>query len=1410
MAEPLGQMVIELGLDSSSFGKGLTGAKQQVKYAMAEMKSGMSVMSASGKQLDVLAAKQRGLTSVITAQERVVKSLKKSYDDSFVNGKATQATTRLATQLQNANAKLASFRTQLANNASAMAKARVETTGWTGALNKVSKASSSIGGNLSSMGSKVSKVSAPLALGFSLAAKSAIDFDSQISAMGPLLTNGGAVTAKFRAQLDELASSSKKWSMQYGISTTEINNAMSEMIKRGFTTKQVMGSMPAVLDASKASGESLGTVMQATASIVEQFGLKANSTKGTIKNTQRVTDALTYSANATAAGFSDMTLAMSYVGPQAKASGISVEATAAAIGELAQKGIDGQKAGTSLRGILTSLVKVSPNATKAFKSMGISTAELKKDSNDLPRLIDDITKGTEGWSKADKNKAIATIFGRENQSAMNALISTGSDKLRELTTATENSGGATKKIADQLNDTKANQIKRFQSSVQLLGVTIGEKLLPTLTPLVKEATNVINGFSKMDDSTQQLIIHMGLAVAAGGPLLKLTDGLFSGFGKLGSGVVGVIGKYEGWRAKTAVLNGTVKGTETVVGGMSNTVGNSSGIVDQFGKTLTTANSTANNVRSGFSLLGSTFLSASGEAGVLGTAISPLGATIIGVGAAVAAGTVIWEAWGKKAYESSQRASKWGSDVGAAADKSLTKMSQFVTTTNAQLDTFGTSSSSSAKKMGSEFNKAFKQMENDSKTSINNMQKEVNKLPESVRGDAQRTLNEKKKNNAALLKEDETLTKNVNGIFKRAGQEHRKLTADENTYVRNAQQKLANDEVSLLNISASKKKAIQKALNGDVKHLNQQQIDDAITGIHNLITEEQKGYSARKKNLKKSLDDGIINQKQYNTQLNNMQKDHKATMMAYLGDDIALWKKQGASVDQINQALSAYGVTYDQVMKANQQAAQKAAKSNSSLMEVTNDMNKHAKKAANDWNALVFNPKTGKLKSNAQEEVNNAAKSNKKWEEMVFNAKKANASSNVKAMVITAGVSSGQWNKMSFKDKKAILKTEGKVDITDALIKSGEWNNLSLKQQKAIIKSDGGAEMMKTLQTTGAWNSLSLKEQVATIKDNATGPMKGVKLSTTQWNSMPVSVKNAIVNDMASGKMSNANNLVRGWNTMPISVKNAIANDLASGKIKHAHGTANAWNSMSMPMKHALANDLASGNVNKARSNVSAWNRLPASKKSAIAKDNASGPARHAISAIRSWNRQSPVTHVFKSITEYITKHIKGKKTGSRNYEGGPAMVNDQMGATFRELIQLPTGEQFIPQGRNVVMDIPMGSKIYTAHQTARMFPGLPQFAEGLNVPASADIVRQPKEIVNTIFTNNNQGNAGIKQNNDLFDQVSALAKGVSDLVTAIKSQNGKEVAVILDSDVMARGVAPLITKEQERLELQSNRLRGIK
>lgn len=70
--------------------------------------------------------------------------------------------------------------------------------------------------------------------------------------------------------------------------------------------------------------------------------------------------------------------------------------------------------------------------------------------------------------------------------------------------------------------------------------------------------------------------------------------------------------------------------------------------------------------------------------------------------------------------------------------------------------------------------------------------------------------------------------------------------------------------------------------------------------------------------------------------------------------------------------------------------------------------------------------------------------------------------------------------------------------------------------------------------------------------------------------------------------------------------------------------------------------------------------------------------------------------------------------GTQNFGGGLAMVNDQTGISDpRELI-IDKGRAFIPQGRNVILPLSRGAKVYTAAQTKRMMAalGIPQYASG--------------------------------------------------------------------------------------------------
>ena len=88
----------------------------------------------------------------------------------------------------------------------------------------------------------------------------------------------------------------------------------------------------------------------------------------------------------------------------------------------------------------------------------------------------------------------------------------------------------------------------------------------------------------------------------------------------------------------------------------------------------------------------------------------------------------------------------------------------------------------------------------------------------------------------------------------------------------------------------------------------------------------------------------------------------------------------------------------------------------------------------------------------------------------------------------------------------------------------------------------------------------------------------------------------------------------------------------------------------------------------------------------------------------------------KTIPAPSFMNVNPQAHGTQNFPGGLAMVNDQTGiADNRELI-VDRGKAFIPEGRNVVLPLSKGAKVYTAAQTKAIMRGLgiPHYAEGKN------------------------------------------------------------------------------------------------
>lgn len=256
--------------------------------------------------------------------------------------------------------------------------------------------------------------------------KAAIGIASQFEhTMSEVKAITGAAGDEFRALERDalrLGSSTK-------FTATEVGQLQVAYGRLGFTTKEIIAATAATLDLAAATGEDLAKSADVAGSTVRGFGLTADET-------QRVVDVMASSFNKTALGLENFTESMKYVAPVAAAAGATVEETTALLGTLADAGIRGSMAGTSLRKIFTDL-------TKDGRPLKDRLAELAARGITLSDSFDEV--------------------GRTAQTSL-LILSKNVEKTDDLTRSFANVAGEAKKMALIMADDFSGGVERATSA----------------------------------------------------------------------------------------------------------------------------------------------------------------------------------------------------------------------------------------------------------------------------------------------------------------------------------------------------------------------------------------------------------------------------------------------------------------------------------------------------------------------------------------------------------------------------------------------------------------------------------------------------------------------------------------------------------------------------------------------------------------------------------------------------------------------------------------------------------------------------------------------------------------------------------------------------------------------------------
>jgi TP901 family phage tail tape measure protein len=293
-------------------------------------------------------------------------------------------------------------------------------------------ATQSVNSLAASMRSAGAAMSAALTLplvGIGVAAvNSAGDFEQSMN----VLQSVSSATATDMAALQQQALA---LGADTSFSAGEAAEAMLELGKAGLDADAIMGAMPGVLSLAAAGNMNVATAAGIAANAVNTFGLEASETTN-------VANMLAAAANASSADVGQLAAGFQMSASVFASNGQSMSDLTTAMSLMANAGIAGSDAGTSLKTMLMRLAAPTDEAAAAMADLGLNVYNLDGSMRPFQDIVGDLGTATAGLSDAQRNAALSTIFGADAIRAATILTNSGAEGWTAMEAAVNKSGAA--------------------------------------------------------------------------------------------------------------------------------------------------------------------------------------------------------------------------------------------------------------------------------------------------------------------------------------------------------------------------------------------------------------------------------------------------------------------------------------------------------------------------------------------------------------------------------------------------------------------------------------------------------------------------------------------------------------------------------------------------------------------------------------------------------------------------------------------------------------------------------------------------------------------------------------------------------------------------------------------------------
>lgn len=350
-------------------------------------------------------------------------------------------------------------------------------------LSSVNKMDAFADKTFSFMAKGVAAASAGITGALAASTAAGASFESQMSTVQ-------AISQASESEMARLKALAKQMGIETKFSATEAGQGLEYMAMAGWDVDSMLAGLPGIMNLAAASEEDLGQVSDIVTDAMTAFNLEAS-------RSAEFADVLAQASARSNTDVAMMGQTFKYVAPVAGALGFSIQDTATAIGLMANAGIKGEQAGTSLRAIFSRIVKPTAEVASAMERIGgLSVTNSDGSMRSLDEILRDLRAGFSGLSESERASTAASLAGQEAMSGMLALVNASDEDYEKLSDSIYHAKGAAEEMAGVRMDNLKGDVTLLKSSAEGAGIAIYEGLSEPFREGVQTGTEWLNSFTE--------------------------------------------------------------------------------------------------------------------------------------------------------------------------------------------------------------------------------------------------------------------------------------------------------------------------------------------------------------------------------------------------------------------------------------------------------------------------------------------------------------------------------------------------------------------------------------------------------------------------------------------------------------------------------------------------------------------------------------------------------------------------------------------------------------------------------------------------------------------------------------------------------------------------------------------------